>query len=312
MNALLPGIVAGIASAFFSSLSFLVARHAGTRPSGGPGGAPLRLLIDAHVVMAAACLPLAWATLPSGMSFAAGPLRAALPPIAGSATFYLLGQACVFLALSRVDASRVSPLLGLKVVMLAVIATAFMGHSLDWQQWAGVCLSAAAALALRSSGGVLPALPTALILLACLAYSISDICIVASIDALSAGGSVGRLRAGVIGMAVTYTACGCLMLGLTRLHGRRERADWVAAAQYAAAWLTSMIGLYACFGLLGAVFGNVMQSTRGIQSVVIGAVLARLGWHDLEQRLDRGTLLRRAAAAVLMTAAITMSVIGSR
>ena len=316
MNSLLLGVVAGLAAAFFSSLSFLVARHHGSRHDGtrrstGPGGPPLRLLGDAHLLMGAVCLPLAWVLWPAGLPLFGGRLWTALLPIGGSTLSYLLGQACMFILLRRVDASRVAPLLGLKVVMLAGITTIFMDHALDWQQWTGVCLSAAAALALRASGGVLPALPTALILLACFSFSISDLCIVGSIDALSAGGAIGRIRAGAIGMAVTYALCGCLMLPLAGLHGRRQRADWLAAAEYGAAWLASMVGLYACFGLIGAVFGNVMQSTRGLMSVMLGAVLAQMGWHDLEQRIDRGTLLRRAAAAVLMTAAIAMYVLSS-
>jgi hypothetical protein len=60
---------------------------------------------------------------------------------------------------------------------------------------------------------------------------------------------------------------------------------------------------------VGAVFGNVVQSTRGIMSVVIGAVLAHLGWHELEQQVDRATLVRRIGAACLMTAAIAVYVL---
>ena len=70
-----------------------------------------------------------------------------------------------------------------------------------------------------------------------------------------------------------------------------------------------MVGLYCCFGLVGVVFGNILQSTRGVMSVAIGATLAQLGWHELEQRVDRVTLLRRLAAALLMTAAIALYVV---
>jgi uncharacterized membrane protein YgdD (TMEM256/DUF423 family) len=66
------------------------------------------------------------------------------------------------------------------------------------------------------------------------------------------------------------------------------------------------VGLYCSFGLVGVVFGNILQSTRGIMSVALGAMLAHLGWHELEQRVDRAMLLRRFAAALLMTAAIAI------
>lgn len=59
-------------------------------------------------------------------------------------------------------------------------------------------------------------------------------------------------------------------------------------------------------GLIGAVFGNILQSTRGIMAVGLGAVLASMGWHELEQPVDRDTLVRRTLAAALMTLAIAI------
>jgi hypothetical protein len=80
----------------------------------------------------------------------------------------------------------------------------------------------------------------------------------------------------------------------------------VPAVQYSAVWLLAMIALYACLGQVGAVFGNILQSTRGVMSVAVGAALAHAGWHELEERVDRATLLKRIAAAVAMTAAIAL------
>ncbi|MCY3014749.1 MAG: hypothetical protein NT171_08670 [Planctomycetota bacterium] len=41
---------------------------------------------------------------------------------------------------------------------------------------------------------------------------------------------------------------------------------------------------------------------------VLGADLAPAGWHDLEEQVDWATLLKRIAAAMLMTAAIALSI----
>jgi hypothetical protein len=46
-----------------------------------------------------------------------------------------------------------------------------------------------------------------------------------------------------------------------------------------------------------------------MMAIAIGAALAHRGWHDLETRVDRQTLTRRAVATVLMTAAIALYVI---
>jgi len=297
------GVAAGLAAAAFSAVSYLISRHHGTRAAGGS----LRLLVQAHVLMGVACLPFVWLLWPA----ATPPLQGWLPPLLGSAISYLAGQAVVFAALERMTASRLAPLLGMKIVMLAMIVSVLPGPRLDLQQWCAVGLSVAAALMLQRSGGGLPARAFGLVLAACLLFALADVCIVALIDGLQteAAGTEprsARLVAGALAMALTYVICGCVAAAwLPRVSGDGPRA-WLAATQYGMAWLAGMIALYTCFGLVGAVFGNILQSTRGMMAVVIGAALAHAGWHELEERVDRATLVRRIAAAGLMTAAIAL------
>jgi hypothetical protein len=73
-----------------------------------------------------------------------------------------------------------------------------------------------------------------------------------------------------------------------------------------------MIALYACFGLINVVFGNVIQSTRGLISVLVGAHLAGLGMVHLEQVTPRSVFARKLLAAAMMTGAITIFAIYSR
>lgn len=314
MHALAPsgslglGVAAGLAAAAASAVSYLVSRH-----HGRSAGASLRLLLLAHVVMGVACLPLiAW------LRPAAPPtVTRWLPPLVGSAACYLGGQAAVFAALRRMPASRLAPLLGLKIVMLAVIISCLPGEPLDPRQWGAVALSVVAAALLRPAAVARvptgPAGGLGIVLAGCLLFAVSDLCIVGLIDGLQGDGPVrlGRLHAGGLAMAVTYAVCGAAAACGLPWAGPRSRRDWVAAGQYAAAWLGGMVALYCCFGTVGAVFGNVLQSTRGLMAVAIGPVLAHAGWHDLEERVDRGTFVRRLAAAALMTAAIAVYAFGS-
>jgi drug/metabolite transporter (DMT)-like permease len=308
---LVPGVVAGLAAAFFSALSYLVSRHHGlVQRALGRRAVPLRLLALAHVIMAAVCLPACVALWP-----AASPAVAAFAlPLTASAGFYLLGQAALFAALGRVEASRIAPLLGLKIVMLAVIVSFVLGERLDARQWLAVAMSVGAALMLQAGHGAVPRGALGFVLGCSLCFAVSDLWIVKLITGLEtgvsqAGGSLGRLHAGVLAMVLTYGGCGLLFAPLLGRLAPLTRADWVASAQYAGAWLGSMTGLYCCFGLVGVVFGNILQATRGPMSVALGALLAHLGWHELEQRVDRGTFLRRFAAAALMTVAIAVYVI---
>ena len=305
------GVVSGLAAAGFSAVSYLVSRHYGLGQRAlGRKGAALRLLAVSHLLMAAICIPLTWAAWPA----TSPPVQLFAGPLAASVGFYLLGQTSLFAALKRVEASRMAPLLGLKIVMLAVIVSFVLGHVLDTRQWLAVALSVAAAVMLQVGRGAVPIGAFGFVLSCCLSFAISDIFIIRLIDGLQAGAStssvaISRLHAGGLAMALTYGLCGLLFVPLVVGLRPYTRTDWVAAAQYASAWLLSMVGLYCCFGLVGVVFGNILQSTRGVMSVALGAALAHFGWHELEQRVDRVTLLRRLAAALLMTAAIALYVI---
>jgi drug/metabolite transporter (DMT)-like permease len=308
---LLPGIVAGFACAFFSAVTYLVSRHHGVlERAEGRRHTGLRLLVLAHMIMAVVCLPLAWLGWPERSP----DLRQVWPPLAASTGCYLLGQAAFQTALRRVEASRLSPLLGLKLAMLAGLVTLGFGQPLDQRQWLAVSLCIAAAAVMQSGRGGVPAAPMALMVSACLCFALADIGIVRLIDGLQTGGGpdgepLGRLEAGGLAMVITYAACGLLFAPLAPGLRPHSRQDWTSAAVYSTTWLLSMVGLYVCFGLVGVIFGNILQSTRGIMSVVLGAGLAHLGWHELEQRVDRATLVRRLAAAALMTAAIALYVI---
>jgi hypothetical protein len=64
--------------------------------------------------------------------------------------------------------------------------------------------------------------------------------------------------------------------------------------------------LFACFGLIGVVYGNVVQSTRGIMAVGIGWIVAHIGHAHLESKVSRRVFRRRVAGAILMTAAVIL------
>lgn len=306
-GAVILGVAAGFVAALSSAVSYLISRHHVSQ-----GGSSLRLLLLAHAIMGAACVPTVWSLWPRGLPGSS----LWLVPLAGSSGSYLAGQAVVFAALARADASRVAPLLGLKIAMLACIVSLMPGTLLDVRQWLAVALSVVAAAMLQRGGGMRPA-AVGYTLAACVAFAVSDLFIVGLIDGLQstarlADVPLGRLHAGCVAMLVTYSFCGGLAAACLLIRPALRptcRRDWVAAARYAAMWLLGMAGLYTCFGLVGVVFGNILQSTRGMMSIVIGAWLAHAGWHDLETIVDRRTLRRRLMAAALMTTAIALYVL---
>ncbi len=63
--------------------------------------------------------------------------------------------------------------------------------------------------------------------------------------------------------------------------------------------------------MIGVVYGNIVQSTRGVISVALGAAVAAAGFVHLEERMSRKLFARRLIAAAIMALAIAMFHLGS-
>jgi len=171
------GILCGLATAVCSSVSYLFSRLFVIQRH----DAVVRLLVAAHLVMGVTLLVL----LPFVWTPDIPPLRNYILPLLGAALFYLAGQAGLFYLVGNTDSSRVAPLLGFKIVILAGIVVLFMGQHLHARQWMAVALSVAATLALSQVGGGLPMRSIAWLLVTCTAYSLSDLNIAALVKALA-------------------------------------------------------------------------------------------------------------------------------
>jgi drug/metabolite transporter (DMT)-like permease len=290
----LSGIGFGLGAAACQSLSYIFSR----RFVGRTGATPALLLIASHLIMGAGSLLLLPLLAPRHLP----PLADFALPLAGAAAFYLVAQLGLFHVLRLVESSRVAPLLGLKVVVLACLAVLLMRQGLHPLQWAAVGLSALAAWLLNEAGGRVPARCLAVLGMSIGCYCLSD---------LSIGVLMQRLEGvepspAFTGAALTYILCALLTLPFAFRRELRQPRLWVLAAPFAVAWFGAMCLLYACFGAIGVVFGNIVQSTRGILSVVIGWGLARIGHTHLESHVGRRVIWRRATGALLMLAAVAL------
>jgi hypothetical protein len=295
---LLAGIGFGLGAAFSQSLSYVASRQFLARSGAGARA----LWVLSHVLMGV------WSLLALPFLWGPGvpPLREWIIPAAGSAGFYLVGQAAIFRVLKTVPSSRVAPMLGSKIVVLALVTAFALGRPLGGLQWAGVAMSAVAAWLLNETGGRLPWRTTAFVGLAVLGYCLSDLSITALVNALGPTGP----RAPFLGVALSYTLCGLVALPFLAWQGEcRAAAVWRLATPYALAWFVAMGFLYACFGTVGVVFGNILQASRGLMSIALGVALASQGLTHLEERVRPAVVWKRAAAAVLMLAAVAVYVL---
>jgi drug/metabolite transporter (DMT)-like permease len=298
---LLPGILFGLAAATCQSLSYLQSRHfvGASRERG------VLLLLLAHLIQGLICLallPVLWpATMP--------PWRQYAVPIVVESLGYLVGQACLFAALRRVEASRIAPVLSFKIAILAILSQVLLGRSITGQQWLAVLLAVAAAWLLQWSGGRFTPRTLATVLLGCTGYAISDLYIRVAIERMA---PVPPIQAALTACALSYAFCGLAVLPLWWWVRRVRAADVRQATPYALTWLTSMGFLYLCFGLAGVILGNIVQSSRGLISILVGPWLARhRHWGHLESVQPPHAIARRAACALLMVAAVALYVLGA-
>ena len=300
MSTTLLGILLGLAAATCQSVTYLQSRHFVGHSSGGRR----RLMLLGHViqgVIGLAVLPILWpAEMPA--------LRQYVFPLLMSAGGFLVGQAFLFSTLRQIEASRVAPFLSIKIAMLATLAWLVMGRTITGWQWAAVGLAIAGAWLLNWTGGHFPLRVLVTILLTCLGYAVSDLYIRALIESLA---PVPPLRAALVGVALSYIVCGVAVLPIWFGVGRVTWLDVRRATPYAVTWLTSMVFLYACFALINVVLGNIVQSTRGLISILLAPVMARSDdWGHLEAAQSPHAILRRAAVAILMTVAVALYVWG--
>ena len=300
MSTTLLGILLGLAAATCQSVTYLQSRHFVGHASGGRR----RLMLLGHGiqgVIGLAVLPILWPTeMPA--------LRQYLFPLLMSAGGFLIGQAFLFSTLRQIEASRVAPFLSIKIAMLATLAWLVMGRTITGWQWTAVGLAIAGAWLLNWSGGHFSPRVLVTILLTCLGYAVSDLYIRALIESLA---PVPPLRAALVAVALSYIVCGVAVLPIWFGVGRVTWSDIRRATPYAVTWLASMVFLYACFAMINVVLGNIVQSTRGLISILLAPVMARSDdWGHLEAAQSPHAVLRRASVAILMTVAVALYVWG--
>jgi drug/metabolite transporter (DMT)-like permease len=298
---MITGILFGFAAAFFQSCSYLFSKRYVARFEQTTVG----LLVCGHVIMGAfsvVLLPFVWSkTMPSFYVYAL--------PLAGCVVFYLLGQVFLFWSFKDTDASRVSPLLGLKILMLAALALIFSNQHFYLLQWGGIVLSVAAACMLGMMGKKLTLKSWGWIFCACLCYSLSDLSIKILIGRF-AGLGLGLFHASVLSTCLNYFVCGAIAGTALLLFPVFSFSKWKASFPFAVSWFTGILFLFLCFGSIGVVFGNIVQSTRGLMSILMGSFVAHKGYEHIEEKVALRAMLWRLFAGSLMIAAIALFYLG--
>lgn len=293
---ILFGTMAGLLSAGCTAVSYVCSRRFMTRST--LGSRQLTAMSFSLMGLASAAM------LPFFLDQPWPPLRTLVLPLLMACGFFLIAQITSFVVLKYIQASRISPLLGMKIIAIAVLTPLFLGTLITPTQWVAVGMSVVAALLLIQIGGRLPWQATAGVAVMVICYSLSDIGIVQLVAALDCMGH----GAVMLALVLIYLLAGIVGFLALLVWGIPARSEWKLALPYTTAWFCSAIFYFISLRHLGVVLAIIVQATRGLQSIALGAILAHRGHHDLEEHVDKLTLVKRIAAAILMAAAIAVYV----
>ena len=293
---MVTGVLSGFLAAFLNAVAFLFSARFLKKYNSSR-----HLLVSAHIVMLCLCLPAALFLYPGKIV----DLPRYLFYIAAWVVVFFSGQFSFFTALKHIEASRLSSLLGLKLIVLTVIfmitARTFPGI---WQ-WLAIIIAAAAAVMINWSGdGKVNFKGGIFLLLTLMCYSFSDICETGMAKCMLDSGH-SELRGAFFATSVAYVALGSAILpGLFKV--KITRAQLVTVFPYSCLWVVSQAFLMIGFAKVGPVFGNVILSSRGLFSVVLGAILVLFTDSKLDADIPFLQWIRRGIAAILMISAIAL------
>lgn len=195
-------------------------------------------------------------------------------------------------------------MLGTKVLMLSLIGVLCLHQQFGPAKWIAVLFCTTATFLLSWSGKRIERRFVILGLLACLSYCLSDISIQSLVRHFSFMGSVSGAS---LATTLCYILCGGVGAVIVLVEPKHStRGTWLYALPFSVSWFIAMLCLFSCFGLVGVIYGNILQSIRGIISIILGFALAHIGFETLEPKPSIRIIIQRFVAAVLMTAAVAL------
>ena len=225
------------------------------------------------------------------------------------AALFLGGQAMTMLALNRGDVSVATPVMGMKVIFVAVFVTLLVGDPLPIDYWVSAGMSALGIVLLSlGGGGARPAghrhvgLTIAASMGAAACYALFDVLV----RKWSPYWGVSRLLPAVMALAAALSlALVPAFEGKLRDIPRAARGPlWLGSAFLGlqALMLVRTLGVYPDTTRI-----NVVYNSRGLWSV-LAVWLVGHWWGNSERHAGGGVLMRRAAGAVLLLGAIVVAV----
>lgn len=223
-----------------------------------------------------------------------------------TAALFVIGQVLTFLALSRGDVSVVTPVLGSKVILVALFSSLLRIGHVPMKWWVGAACSTAAILLLhlgnmgaeqKRRSVVAPAM---LAFCSAAAFSINDVLLQKWLPVWDGGSFLPPMFL-MVGM-ISFCFMPFFSAPLSQLNGAMWR--WVGPGVLLIGLNNG--GIVLAIGLVGSATAvNILYSTRGLFSV-IGVWLVGHWFHSEEKNHGVRVMQWRLVGATLMGAAIVL------
>ncbi|TVR52496.1 MAG: DMT family transporter [Puniceicoccaceae bacterium] len=262
----------------------------------GFGIGPWRVTFVSNLVLGILFLPM---FLIGGVEWGAGGWYW---PLVAAGTF-IIGQVFTFLALNVGDVSVATPLLGIKVVLVAFFSVLVLTEPVPGAWWGGAVLCAVAVFLLSGRGRIerRRLLPSVLFALSAAAsFALTDVLVQKYTPLWGAGAFLPTMFLAVaVGSVVFVPFFSGSIGGLVRGAG-----VWIWAG--AGLMAVQALGMALALGLFGSATAvNVVYGTRGLWSIVLVWFVGH--WFANEERRAGGAAMgRRLLGAVLMVAAVAL------
>lgn len=219
---------------------------------------------------------------------------------------FFLGQICTFRAIATGDVSVATPLLGTKVVFVAVFSVLILGTRLPGAWWWAV-LMAALGIALVSyvPGGSHRRMLQAVLwsLAAAMLFALTDAMVQAGVPGIGYG-RFAPLMFGTTGLlSLCYVPS---LLGSRRVGGGFHKSFlWLLAGALLMA--IQSLGMYSAIGIYGdATFTNILYGSRCVWSVLLVWALIPIDGSPSGPEGRGGLMARRLTGAILLFAAMVL------
>ena len=220
------------------------------------------------------------------------------------AVAFIAGQAFVFIAYHRGDVSVATPVLGVKIIMVALFTTVLIGEKLSWQLWLGAVLSTLAVVLLNRTDRSPKSGKVGMTVMLSLGCAVSFALFDALVQKWGPAWGAGRFLPVMMLMvaALSLAAHPFFSKGRLALFGKGGPWLWSGTGLIA---LQSTIFVGAIVVYKNAAPANVVFSSRGLWTVLL-IWIGGHWFHSSEQHMGAAVLRSRLFGAVIMMSAIAL------